>query len=385
MDKGNKNEIRNIRIDINIFLGLIVVLGIGRYIEENIHWLTIETVAVVLALIILVLPILGHLSVLLHELGHGIYLKIAGYKIKIFKVGPIKYINNRKEPRLFFNRAGFLLIGGYVTPEVNNVLIDEESLDKFSKDYIKFILSGIIVTILIIISSSILIILNKAVLINLSIILVNWPILIDSLNNEASRYGDIYVVKLLKEKPEYHLVALQNNLILEYPLNIYLRTRMETFLNSSIKEEEYNELILGLADKLIDEYIIEEKELSAELENLKKWVFHSYEGTEENYVPVMSRIKLSHKLLLHGYIMKKERELQNHYNKLLSYFETNERLKDNDFSKVIMDTLKPLYEEGSLEDSNFKPFISDLRFLAGECENYKKKIALIANKLKENP
>lgn len=194
MGKSNKKDFHNIKIGINIFLGIISVLGTASCIKENINNLNMENIPMILGLIIIVVTFIGHLSVFVHELGHAIYLKIAGYKIKIFKAGPLKYINNAKGRKVFFDKTGLIIIGGYVTPEINSVLKDQESFDKFTKQYIKFIFSGIIVTIFIMITSSILLILNKAVFINLLIVLINWPMLIKSLNNEASNYGDFYVI-----------------------------------------------------------------------------------------------------------------------------------------------------------------------------------------------
>lgn len=208
MGKSNKKDFHNIKIGINIFLGIISVLGTVSCIKENINNLNMENIPMILGLIIIVVTFIGHLSVFVHELGHAIYLKIAGYKIKIFKAGPLKYINNAKGRKVFFDKTGLIIIGGYVTPEINSVLKDQESFDKFTKQYIKFIFSGIIVTIFIMITSSILLILNKAVFINLLIVLINWPMLIKSLNNEASNYGDFYVINLLREKPEYVCAVL---------------------------------------------------------------------------------------------------------------------------------------------------------------------------------
>ena len=382
MGKSNKKDFHNIKIGINIFLGIISVLGTVSCIKENINNLNMENIPMILGLIIIVVTFIGHLSVFVHELGHAIYLKIAGYKIKIFKAGPLKYINNAKGRKVFFDKTGLIIIGGYVTPEINSVLKDQESFDKFTKQYIKFIFSGIIVTIFIMITSSILLILNKAVFINLLIVLINWPMLIKSLNNEASNYGDFYVINLLREKPEYVCAVLQNNLMTEYPLNSFLKAKIEKFLNYSINAENYNELVLGLADKIVDEYIIEEKELSFQLEKLKQWIFGSYERDEEEAcIPTIVKIKISHKLLLHEYVMKKKDGFQDNYNKLLSYLPKMKLSPYYEFIKIIMNTLKQLYEEGGSVDLDFKFFISDLEFSVSECENYQEKIALIGNRL----
>ena len=137
-----------------------------------------------------------------------------------------------------------------------------------------------------------------------------------------------------------------------------------------------------MADKIVDEYIIEEKELSFQLEKLKQWIFGSYERDEEEAcIPTIVKIKISHKLLLHEYVMKKKDGFQDNYNKLLSYLPKMKLSPYYEFIKIIMNTLKQLYEEGGSVDLDFKFFISDLEFSVSECENYQEKIALIGNRL----
>jgi membrane-associated protease RseP (regulator of RpoE activity) len=65
-------------------------------------------------LIIVAFILLYHLSILIHEIGHALTLNILKFKVKIFKVGPIKYINNADKGKIVFNKNGLFLGGGYV-------------------------------------------------------------------------------------------------------------------------------------------------------------------------------------------------------------------------------------------------------------------------------
>lgn len=300
----------------------------------------------------------------------------------IFKVGPIKYINNSSNKKIAFNRLGLFLMAGYVTPEVNEVIYDESSLAKFEKQYIRFIFSGIIITIIIMIIASILLVFNKLIILNLLIVIFNWPILIKALDNENLSYGDFYLINLLKNKPDYICAVLQNNLVVEYPLNYFIVTKIENFLNTSINTEDYDDLILGLADKVLDEYIIEEKKLNYELGKLKEWVFNCYESvSSSNIVSIISIIKVSHKFLLYLYALKMKSEFTHNYNKMWTYLSKSEPLINNKFIGRIMSTLKYLYEDRNLLDEDFKYIISDLEFMVSESDNYRRKVSLIVDRL----
>jgi len=139
---------------------------------------------------------------------------------------------------------------------------------------------------------------------------------------------------------------------------------------------------LGLADKILDEYIIDKKELSYELEELKEWVFINYDQINNNNLILgISIIKLSHKLLLHEYSLKKKSEFTQDFKKMKDYLLKNEQFIKYEFIKRVMSTLKFLNNDGNLLKSDFKYIISDLEFSVGECDTYKKKIILIINRL----
>lgn len=370
---------------VNIFVTGIVLYGIFKCFEIYNKNINPNNMFIKVGFILVSFMVIGYISIFFHELGHAICLRILGYKIGIFKAGPIKYINNSYNRKVFFDKLGLFIIEGYVTPKVNDVIYDELSFDKFVKHYIRFIFSGIIVTIIITISAAILLVFNKFAIFNLLILIFNWPVLIKSLDNQRLSYGDFYLINLLKNKPDYICAGLQNNLVLEYPLNPFLITKIEKFLNDSINKQEYNDLILGLADKVLDEYIIEEKKLSYELERLKEVVFNSYESFDNcNLGSIISIIKVSHKFLLYMYAFNLKSEFIHNFDKIWTYLSEEESLGKNEYIRKVMSTLKYLKEDGNLLEADFEYIISDFEFIANESDNYRRKVALIVDRLSRN-
>lgn len=372
-----------LKVIINLISFIIVLYGVVTCL--NLYSKNIDSNYFILLFGItpIIFIIIGHISIFIHELGHGIALKILGFKIKIFKIGPIKYINNERNRKIAFDKLGLFLIGGYVTPEVNEVIYDQLSYDKFIDQYIKFIFSGIITTILIMVTAFILILFQKAIVVSVLILIVNWLILIKSFNNENLNFGDFYLIKFLKDKPNYICAMLQNNIMIEYPMNSFLLGKMEEFLKEKIIQEEYNELIFGLADKILDEYIIQQKQPCDELEKLKKWVFNKYNQMDKNFIFNLTILKLSHKFLLYEYALKMKREFITHYNIVNKYVMKKHILSNYKITEGIMETLKILSMDGNLLDAKKPYIISDLEFIISECDNCKKKIKIIVNRLSE--
>lgn len=382
MNKYDTKKYLKIKVIVNIIISIIAIYALVSSFKIHYEIFEDDYIAEILLGLIIVFTLIYQISILIHEFGHVLTLKILGLEIILFNAGPIKYIKNGDKSKSIFNKQGLLFGGGYVIPEINKAIYDEASFNKFIKKYICFIYGGIIVTIIIIIIALFFIIFNKAVLINLIILIVNWPILLKSFNNENLNFGDFYIINMLKKQPDNICGVLQNNLMVEYPLNCFLVTKIENFLKDSINKEEYDELILGLADKILDEYIIQEKKLSYELEQLKKWVFNNYsKRNNNNLILITSIIKLSHKFLLHEYSLKMKDEFMDDYNKLNDYILKNNHLTKYEIIKRVMDTLKFLSDDGKLLKADFKYIISDLEFLVSECDNYKKKVLLIINKL----
>lgn len=382
MKKYQCDNYNKLKIIINVLVSIVLLYGAFTYAMIHDKNLKGDFILTTGSLVLIGLIVIGHVSVLIHEVGHVIAIKNIGSRIKVFQVGPVKYINDDNDSKLVFNKIGLLIIGGYVIPEVSRVVYDESTLRKFSKQYIKFIFSGIILTILILIIASILLICKKAMIMNFLIVVVNWAILIKSLDNENLSYGDLYLIKLLKEEPEYICAVLQNNLILEYPVNPFLKTKIEEFLLNSINKDNYNELILGLADKILDNYIIEENEIGIELKKLKQWLFSNYEvANSYNSISKLTIVKVSYKFMLYEYIFGIEDEFSDNYNKIIDFVSKNPALENYELIKEIIRTSKLLYKNTNILEENFKYTISDLEFLVGESNNYRRKVSLIVDKI----
>jgi len=78
-------------------------------------------------------------SILIHEIGHAVAIKIVGYELKSFKVGPIRYEKKQGKWRLYFDKHVFL---GWVTYDA------EESKSTLKSDML-VTLGGIIANILV--------------------------------------------------------------------------------------------------------------------------------------------------------------------------------------------------------------------------------------------
>jgi Peptidase family M50. len=374
-------------IERSICLILSGVLIYGFYdsktIFEKILLLNIDATDGVEGLLFFILGvILYYFSIFIHEAGHYIVLKALRYKLKLFVIGPIIYIKNNKSYKLKRNRSGLLLFGGCVMPEINDIICDELSLNKCVKQYIKLLYGGIWGTIALIVSSSIFILINKYTVINLIILIINWAILINSFSNDNLVFGDYCLIELLKSRPYYLVAFFQNNLATEYPLNSFVKTKMDNFLERILLKREYNELILSLIDKILDDYIIEQKMLTEELERFKNWVFDNYgQFNKVNKSLIISIIKSSYKFLLHEHSIGMSREFLCNYKKFENYLSNNENFKRYEYIKRMINTLQVLEKnEGFLELDSKYP-ISDLEDLLKDCDNYNKKIILIISKL----
>jgi hypothetical protein len=164
------------KIIVSILIYIVAGYALANSFKTYYRILGTEYLGALFLLIIVAFILLYHLSILIHEIGHALTLNILRFKVKIFKVGPIKYINNADKGKIVFNKNGLFLGGGYVIPEINESIYDEITLNKFGKEYIYFIYSGIIITIAVIIISCIFIIFNKVVFLSLLLLIINWQI-----------------------------------------------------------------------------------------------------------------------------------------------------------------------------------------------------------------
>lgn len=315
-------------------------------------------------------------------MGHFIVLKVLGYRIGLIVVGPFIYTKNSKRSSLTFNLSGQLIFGGCVIPEINDKIYDEVSLDISAKQYIKVLFGGVFGTIALVILSGILIIFNKYNAVGVILLIINWLVLINTFQNSNLVFGDYCLISLIKSSPCYLVSLLLNNLALEHPMNTFVKIKMSELLDRIISNEQYNELLLSLAEKVLDEYIIEGNPLDKSMSDLKHWVFNNYQLLDEGNFPLrIAIIKASYKFLLYEYSIGKHNDFIEDYKKFKEYLIKYEQLKRYDDIKRMMNTLKEIEEKGSLKGFNSEYIISDLENLLSNCDNYTVRTKVIIEKL----
>lgn len=132
------------RIAIRIFLSIVSLFGLYQvYINYKTYLFSTNNYIVIqICIFLILLEILFYFSIFLHELGHCLVLKRAGYQIKAFVVGPFVLINNDGHKRLRIRFSGVLMKGGFVLPAISNKIVDEKSCEKYISDYINFLYGG---------------------------------------------------------------------------------------------------------------------------------------------------------------------------------------------------------------------------------------------------
>ena len=250
------------------------------------------------------------------------------------------------------------------------------------KKYIKVLYGGILGTVALIILSCVFIVVDQHTFINMCILIINWPILINTFKNNNLIFGDYCLTDLLKSKPKYLVSFFLNNLVIEYPLNTFIKVKMTELLDGVLINKEYNELLLSLAEKILDEFIIEGKKLSCAMEGFKLWIFDNYQQIDgENMNLRIVIIKVSYKFLLHEYSLGNYKEFQNHYEKFKKNLLKYHSMMQYDYIKRVMNTLKVLNTKGEFKKYDSKYIISDLEGLLKQSDNYNKRTNLIINKL----
>lgn len=298
------NKFTDIKVTINVIIMMIVLYGVyqTKIYKLNIGKINFESILVYIFVGIL----LSNISIFVHELGHYLISKLLGINLKLFIVGPNKYIKDKNKKIIRFRFLGPLMTGGLILNEINNEVNDQSSLKLYTNKYIKILYGGPIFTLTIIIVSSIFIIANKFTIICMIVLVTNWIIFINIFYSNVNVYGDYCLIDLLKEKPEFIISTFSNQFPLEYPVNDFIIYESEVFVDKMLLNGEYNNLILALINRIIDIKIIREEKLSIESSRFKDWMFNYYfEHSTKNLMVDAKIIKVAYKLLLHEYCLTK--------------------------------------------------------------------------------
>lgn len=322
-----------------------------------------------------------YISIFMHELGHYLMSKLMGIRLKLFVVGPIKYINDNNEKALKFRFSGSLITGGFILPEINNEIEDRSKFYLYTNKYINILYGGPIFTFITIVISSLFIIVNKFTSISMIFLIINWSIFINIFSSSINVYGDYCLIDLLKRKPELTILMLSTQFASEYPINKFILEEAEEIVDKTLSKSEYNNMILVLINRIIDYKIINGQNLSVQCDKFKEWIFNYYfNSLRGNIFNDAKFIKVAYKILLHEYSIKKNKSILVNYEKFDKFLALNS-YNNNKYLLDIHENLKDLYIRGKGFNIKFSKYVCDVGQIFSECKNYNKMLNDIINKL----
>jgi len=367
------NRFKKIKLILNIILSLILMYGLYNiyyryYIYHEIFHITI---IISIFIIILISILLYYVSVFLHELGHCFFMKLFGWKIKLFVSGPLIYLNDEPQKRIRLRFSGILMNGGFVLPKINNQVFDEFSLEQYKKEYIKVLYGGPCLTLLIILLGTLFILLNKNSLIGVLLLIINWPIFINLFSNDKNVFGDIALADFIKRDSNDISFTFHNCFWTEYPLNNFIVGKSELFLDSMLSNGYYNELAFAVIDSILIDKIIKSQDLGKEVVEFEKWLFNNSEAfMKENILFQIKIIKIYYKFLFHQYALDKNSLNLEYYHKFMRFVKLNPLYPNSQYLKILSENINDLYLAKACFNSKYNKHICDLSSILANCSNY---------------
>lgn len=368
-----------IKVTVNIIIILILAYGIYKDNLYNIFFSNYNMKKILTVIIGII--VIYYISIFLHELGHFIMSKLVSIDLKLFVVGPFKFMKDKNKTIFKIRLSGALMSGGFILPEINNEVKDRTSLDVYKYKYIKILFGGPLFTFVIIVVSAILIIVSKFTIICICILILNWSIFINIFYSSAVVYGDYCLINLLKEKPESIVLMFANQLSAEYPINNFIVKQCEIFVEQVLEKGEYNRLLIPVINRIVDEKIVKGQDISNECMEFKAWIFNCYFNSSSKDLMLDAKIiKLAYKFLLHEYSLTKDKLKLDNYESFQNFLKTRNYDKAKYFS-ILSKSLKILFEEKNGFDDSYKIYICDAGQILSECDNYKKLVEDILKRL----
>lgn len=306
--------------------------------------------------------------------------RLMGIRVKLFVIGPIKYINDEKKIR--FRLSGPLITGGFLLLEVGSYVNDKKSLISYSNKYIKILYGGLIATFTIICISVLFIIKNKYTDICIMVLITNWLIFISAFSRSTSVYGDYCLIDLLKRNPEFIISIFSVQFSSEYPINNFIVEEAELFVEKTLFKCEYNNMVLTLMNRIIDQKIVNGENLSSNFINFKEWIFNFYFKSLKGYIMYDTKIiKVAYKMLLHEYSLNKNNLKLDNYKSLEEFLTLNNYINFKYFYRM-SESLKGLFIDRIGFNEEYKEYICDVGQILSECSNYKYLLEDIIEKLR---
>jgi len=368
--KSFEDCFKKARIAICIFLSIVSLFGLYQvYINYKTYLFSTNNYLFIQVFIFLIsLEILFYFSIFLHELGHYLAIKRAGYQIKAFVAGPFVLINNDGHKLLRIRLYGVLTKSGFVLPAFRNKIVDQKSCEKCISDYINFLYGGAYATALLIIIGTLLIFFKSTCVWGLATVIINCVMLINLFRNDKNVLGDILLANLIKKDKRVFCIAFRNSFWAEFPINSYIVRLCEDFIEDNLSAHQYNESVIAILDSMLIYKIINKQELTKSEAEFKNWIFNDlvYTKCEDQFFQI-EFIKLGYKFLLHEYALNKQS--MDNYSRFSYFIKANELYSSSKLLKNIDCNIKELFLDHKNFDKRYLRYIHSFSSVLDGCEN----------------
>ncbi len=248
-------------------LGGIEFLNIEVYYQKKVH--------LVFSYILIELMIIYYISIFIHEVGHLTILKLCGYNLKIFAVGPIILINDNGKFKLRLKITS-LVTGGLTMIDMNRAITCEEDYKAFIKDCKKILFGGTLFNIIFVLISLILMLFRATIDIGFLIFVLNILTIIGCMLpfNDISRMID------LKKNPKDISLYFVEDLTINYLINDFCKQKISNYIEEMLLKKQYNLSVLSAMIPLIEYNFIHNEEQPEEINKFLNWFTKNYESVK---------------------------------------------------------------------------------------------------------
>lgn len=275
----------------------------------------------------LILAVSKFITTFIHEFGHIYYARKNRYKILKIVIGHITIFLNNKI-KISFRLKGTMIFGGCVIISINDLNSDSK-YNQFYKSYLKILLGGVKFSIYLFLLSSFILIISYdnyfLRLMTIFLLALNLKVLLLSISSSSAIQGDYLVYKNLKKNQDYFISLFHNNYLVDYPLNDYIKNRLDRYYQKKSSEFIYDNRCLNYLTYNILYKIINGNELAYNELLLVKSIFELEEYFNCSVVLGLNYCKVTYSFLIYA----KQRRLKNY----LDFFTKHNLFVDKFFKK----------------------------------------------------
>lgn len=248
--------------------------------------------------------------VFVHEVGHAIAAKIAGFPILFFVIGPLLLTKVDGKSNIRFRLKGPLIQGGCVMPYFLRSIQSENDWKQFYNKYLYCVRGGCISSLLLHCILAVLLVCTRESVICLGIIycwLNNWIILRGLFKKNGNVIGDYLSIQLLKKEPQQLIGMFYNNLICEYPVSPYIKNKFIVHVEEQLKYRELNQRgYLGL-NNIVLLFMLERAELPKKIEAYcDEFLAQNWEKSQRDMYGQIILAKCLYNIILYKWLVKKQ-------------------------------------------------------------------------------